>query len=532
MNKFSKVRDVNGEYVVGKIGLLRHYLVTKATENITAGDKKFLQALDKRQPPVPFRRFYQKMRETFRHNLSANGIQLFVNQAFSLLTFYLLSKGLSKNSFGELNWTLAVFLLGFSIASFGFDQLVIKKTASHEDAKHLLSIHLFHVMLSGLLLYGGLLICVIVFPAFFISPQLFLFIGLGKLLLFFSTPFKAIATGRERFRIVLWMSVSSASLKALVLLFLAVRGILTLSTVVPVFVLSDASEMAVGFYLTRQVLHLSITPRIRLREYIRFAKEGLPQIGTVIFTSALSRIDWILIGLFLSASRLAEYSFAYKAFEFATLPLLTIAPLLVPYFSRLQKAGLPLLYQPRVQLLLRTEMMIACFVALCLNLLWNPMVDLITDGKYGASNTHTILIFSLSLPVLYLNNFLWSLHFASGHLRLIFYSFVLCFALNLTGNLLLIPLFGNEGAAVAFFLSTFVQTLYYAAKLKTKLPAGLISLVACSVCALLSGSLSLLFSANVFVILLVGCTLYMVFLFCTLQLRKKDWRLLWQTVTD
>jgi len=463
------------------------------------------------------------MKSSFRSNVSANTLQLFLNQGFSLMVFYCLSRALPKEDFGELNWTLAIFLSGFAVASFGFDQMVVRMTAGGENKSELLSVHLFHVAISGFLFYGCILVTSLLFPKFFARHSLILLIGLGKLLIFFSMPFKSIAAGQEKFRLVLLMSISSTMLKGLGIVVLLLVSRLTLTLVVPIFIIADASELAFGFYFTKRSLHLPITLRTSLRRYRQFLKQGLPQLGTVIFSSALARIDWILIGLFLSAPKLAEYSFAYKAFELATLPLLVIAPLLIPLFTRLLQNQSSLLSHTKVRLLLRMEMVTACFTALCLNILWNPLVDSITAGKYGVINTRTILILSLTLPVLYLNNFLWTIHFAAGKLKIIFYSFILCFAVNVVCNLLLIPRLGNEGAAMAIFASTFAQTVFYSLYLPEKFSLGWAPLAVCAFCSLCSGYLATLVTGSKTVLFVLAIACYLLLLRCTIQLRKNDW---------
>jgi O-antigen/teichoic acid export membrane protein len=128
-------------------------------------------------------------------------------------------------------------------------------------------------------------------------------------------------------------------------------------------------------------------------------KQSLPQVGVVLITSALARFDWLFIGFMVSAIKLAEYSFAYKVFEISTLPLLAIAPLLIPRFTQLFKdenyTG------NNLKLLIRVEMIIATFTGLLLNMCWNPLIDQITGGKYGAVNSSTIFILSL-WPALHL----------------------------------------------------------------------------------------------------------------------------------
>src|ERR1043165_2558460 len=104
------------------------------------------------------------MRQKFFTNLSANTIQFGTNQAFSLLVFYFLSRGLSKDDFGELNWTLAIFLSIFSILSFGIDQIIIRKIAAGENKSQLLSLHIFHVIVTGIVFYAGLITLYFMLP--------------------------------------------------------------------------------------------------------------------------------------------------------------------------------------------------------------------------------------------------------------------------------------------------------------------------------------------------------------------------------
>jgi O-antigen/teichoic acid export membrane protein len=492
-------------------------------------ESKFSSAQE--QPSFAFCRFYFSMKETFRKKLSANTLQLVTNQLFNLLVFYLLSQQLSKTAFGELNWALAVFLFSFSIASFGFDQLVVQKTAAGEPQQKLLSLHLTHVLLSGCIFYAALFLAALLFRPFFSAHPLLLLIGLGKLLLFFATPFKAIAAGGERFRLVLRLSVSSAVLKGCCLLLLAFTHTFSLYAVVVVFVVSDASELLLAILLFVKEGALRFPFLFQAKMYVHFFRDALPQVGIVFLAAALARVDWILIGLFLSPQKLAEYSFAYKAFEFASLPLLVIAPLLLPYLTRISRSGLPLHQYAQMRLLLKAEIIIACLVALCLNGLWNPVVDTVTSSRYGASNRQTIFIFSLTLPVLYINNFLWSLHFANGRLKTILYSFVLSLAINLLGNFLLLSRYGNEGAATAYFLSVTAQTVFYAIYTKELFYFNWRSIGVCVFCAVFSGVCTAFLISNTALLLLASTGLYVLCLVGTTQLRKNEMALLWQTIT-
>lgn len=270
-------------------------------------------------------------------NLSANFCQLILNQLCGLIIFYILSTGLDKNTFGLINLALAILLAAFNILSFGIDQMSVKKIAGGEAPHSVLSLYITHVIGTGIVFYGLLFMCS---PLFEHSAQLYsllVLIGIGKLMIYFSTPFKQAASGMEQFKLLAYMSVISNIIRCCGLIAVVLFHILNLSTVIVTFISGDAAELILGIYLFRNFTKLSLLIKWDGSKYKTLLCESLPQTGVVLITSALARFDWIFIGFVLSSIKLAEYSFAYKIFEISTLPLLAIAPLLIPRFTKLFK---------------------------------------------------------------------------------------------------------------------------------------------------------------------------------------------------
>jgi len=415
-------------------------------------------------------------------NLSANTLQLIINQLSGLVIFYILSVSLDKNSFGEINLALALLLASFNILSFGIDQVSVRKIASGENPQKVISLYLAHVLITGFAFYGLLLLGRGLFPSHISTYNLLLLIGIGKLAIYFSMVFKQSAIGMERFKLLARMSVLTNVARGLALLILALLHLVTLNTVVVVFISGDVLELLAGFYFFKRETGLPTAIRWNKGAYIKLIKESMPQLGVVVITSALARFDWIFIGIFVSAIKLAEYSFAYKVFELSTLPLLAIAPILIPWFTRIFKKGE--LNIERLQLLARVEIIIATFTVLLLNICWTPVIDLLTHGKYGAINERTLFILSLCIPLQYLCNFLWTIYFAKGQLKLILTAFIITFSVNIIGDIILIPLYKNEGAAIACLAGYIVQIAFYACKNELKaLNKALYNLVICIACA-------------------------------------------------
>lgn len=392
-------------------------------------------------------------------SLSANSSQLIVNQALGFGIFYLLSVHLDKNGFGGINFVLAILLAAFNILSCGIDQLVVKKIASGGSIPAVVSMFSAHVLISGLLFYAGLL------AAYFLLPRqagvcyLLLLVGMGKLLVYFSLPFKQAMNGAERFTVLGVMSVVSNLVRFVCLVTLSLIGHLDLFSAVIVFICGDAAELIVCVFLYIFNTKIPLTVQWDRRAYLALLKEAVPQSGVVIITSALARLDWIFIGLMVSAAKLADYSFAYKIFEVSSLPLLVVAPILIPRFARMFSNGN--VQSIELFFLIRIEMVVAGFTGLLLAVCWTPLADVLAAGKYGSVNQHTIDILSLCLPFLYFNNFFWTIYFVQGRLKMIFVSFLLTFGVNLAGNIVLIPLMHNEGAALAFLLACISQAVYY-----------------------------------------------------------------------
>ncbi|HEY4194834.1 MAG TPA: oligosaccharide flippase family protein, partial [Mucilaginibacter sp.] len=121
------------------------------------------------------------MKRKLVNNLSANTLQLIINQLSGLIIFYILSIGLDKNSFGQINLALALMLAIFNILSFGIDQIAVRKLASGENPQTILSLYISHVLIIGLAFYGLLFIGRSLFPAVS-SYNIILLIGAGKLM--------------------------------------------------------------------------------------------------------------------------------------------------------------------------------------------------------------------------------------------------------------------------------------------------------------------------------------------------------------
>ena len=470
------------------------------------------------------------MKRKLTKDISANTFQVIIYQLTGILIFYFCSKYLDKRDLGEINWSVALLYTSFSILGFGIDQVTIRKIAAGHSPGSLMKLYLLHVAITGLFFYLILLSGDLLFKGFFHNHYLLVVIGLCQFLLFLSTPFKQIAAGKEKFRKLLYMSTCSNIVKAAGVLGLEWMHRLTIHGVVSMFVAGAVMELLVCVYLSRDLLKGPIRVALDKKVYMGLIRESLPQLGSVIFNSALARFDWILLGLISTSVILADYSFAYKVFEISTWPLMALGPLLLPKFTRLfPGGGSPDLLggDGELLLLLRVEMIISCFIALLLNMLWDPFIDRITGGKYGLVNTRNIFVLSGCMPFLYLNNFLWTVNFAKGRMRPVFFVSMIAFLVNLSGDVLLIPFFQGFGAAIAFLAAVLIQALLYSRVTGVgSFHKAWASLLFCAGSALVSGLLGRHLFPDVYARTAFSACAYLALLLPAGQLRPADWRVL------
>ena len=171
-------------------------------------------------------------------------------------------------------------------------------------------------------------------------------------------------------------------------------------------------------------------------------------------------------------------------------------------------------------------MIIASLTALLLNIFWAPVIDAVTNGKYGAVNSNTILILSACLPLLYFNNILWVNSFAKGHFKINFRMITFTFIVNIAGDIILIPFYKAEGAAVAFLAALLVQLVLYLRHSKNDISIkNSIAVLLCPLLAIVSGATAIYLFKDLWMITLFALAAFIFLLLVTKQLRRADWHL-------
>lgn len=441
-------------------------------------------------------------------NISINTLQVLGNQILGVFIFLLLSRYLDKDSYGELNWSLAVLMVITTILSLRLEQIVVRDVAAGKNASALLTLFLFHTVVWALLFLGVLLGCRLLFPVFFGHHPLLWLLAFSQLLLFISLPFRQLVTGKSAFGWLAVLSSVSNVIRCLGLLGFVVFPAFSLSGVLVLFTVSALAEWLLGAIIVFYQLKVPLDLKQSFSGYTTLIRDSLPQAGLVFLNAGMARLDWILMGLFSTPAHTAEYSFAYRAYEVSPLPLLAMAPFLLNSFSRRCANGV--IEAPAwMDQYIRAALIFGTLLPLLGVLSWTPLMDWLTLGKYGQTNALPFLLLSCSIPFQYLINVYWSAGFAANRLNRIFTITAITAGVVLAGDVLLIPYFAGMGAALTWLIAMVVQFLLYTGK--AFLPGSRkwsIQLLLAITIAFVAGGLAFVVTSSLPLRLGIACSVY------------------------
>jgi O-antigen/teichoic acid export membrane protein len=466
------------------------------------------------------------MRKNFIKDISSSAVQVILNQGLGLLVFVLISRYLEKEEYGEFNWTLAILTLITTILGLRLEQIIVRKVAAGNNPSKMLTLFAGHSFVFGIVFYLLLFFTSLIIPAFFQQHDLLLVLAISQLLAFLSSPFKQLANGRERFGWLAVMSSVSNLIKSIWILVAIFFSNLTIQGILIIFIIASLAELLFCFFVIRYKLGISISGRYAVSEYFNLLKESAPQVGSVFLHAFIARIDWILLGIFSGTVITAEYSFAYRFFELCPVPLLILGPVLLSRFSKYLSSNPErslLSQRQEIGFFIRCEMIVATLIPLVLNVVWSPLIDGLTNNKYGEVNKLTFFLLSLCIPFQYLINLFWTVEFAQNRLKRVFRITAVTSIIIVAGDLLMIPLLNAKGAAIVYLLATVTEYLIYLhISVIGRIKESWQSLIICIVAAVLSGFLVNFVTAVVLVQLFLALAIYFSFLIITKQIKQQD----------
>jgi O-antigen/teichoic acid export membrane protein len=441
--------------------------------------------------------------------------------------YYILSLRFSTAAFGVLSWGNAVSMWLIMIISYGLEQVSLRRLAAGNDTSTWVAAAFIYHVLSGcavtvLVLLGLKFSLPGSHEGLAILPLLFLSQGLNMLV----TPLKTLLNARERYLPYAIVSLISNSMRIGALIWLMHQGHeVSLHDAALLLLLPFAFELIVMLlFFTVRIKNMQW--KVRKRGYIGLLKEATPQALTVIFDIRLGgKADWILMGLLSTNSATGLYTFAARGFELLRMPVSVISMLLMPRLARLLQRGKRLddAEAADIQNIYRLEIWFSCALIIAMNVLWGPVISLITHGKYGFTDAAETGILSLAIPFHFSQNLLWMIAFSAKKYKAVARITIITSLINVAMNASLIPLLSGKGAALAYLTASVLQALLFGFELRKEiLDIDHAPIIRSLTAAIASYLLAIFLPVHYLLQCIIGLVAYLVVSYALRQLQRGD----------
>lgn len=462
------------------------------------------------------------MKNTLFKKFLSSGVQAISVQVIGGVFFFIIAKYLTKDSVGLYQWLNGIALALTMLLSYGMDQVVLRRIAATDRSDWAAAAYLFQVFAGSCIVFAMLFVMRFI-PAITNKEQVqyMALIFLSQAILFMGNPLKQLLNAKQLFAPYAIISTISNAGKLVVAYWLIRNRTIDLPAVIYTLIGTAVFEFIalLGYALYAGQFSFYF----KRVAYTKLLKEATPQFIAVLFDAVLARADVILVGIMCAEVVVAEYSFAYRIYEIAKLPITVVSPILLARFAPMLNTGNKLDTDKKnlLQSLLNIELFLAMMIPLVLCIIWSPLLDYVYDKKFGTSNHLQFLLLAVAIPFHFYINLLWNLGFAAKKTKELSRIMAATAIVNIVLNIILIPMYGGVGASIAYLVTT-VALLILCLRLIEKhlMTFSSISFVMLLISVSVAYFAAAMSSANVVLQLLIGLGIYLVLSVITKQLKK------------
>ncbi|HEX7456572.1 MAG TPA: oligosaccharide flippase family protein [Candidatus Nanoarchaeia archaeon] len=376
----------------------------------------------------------------------------------AIIIYLLVIPKFSVGEFGIFNTILSYTALFYVFTDFGLNAIFVREIGADPEKQKEYFKKLFGLRLIVSILVAFIATAVLAFTDYPVVAKLGIIIGLG---LIFAQTLAATSLALFQARIRYDQAVIADTIGAvanLILVFLAVRGFDSILFVIAALVAGGVIRVLVAFYLVRFQLG-EISPVFDLNFARKIAFAAFPIGLVLIFSQFNAQIDKqiVLLADYKSSLNLTGvtaagfYGFAYKIFELAIYLPAFVMNVGYPIMVQKKEAGIGSLISFTKKLAI--ALVFLGVFGLILGWVAAPFIfGILIFQKFSPALLATRILF-LGFPLFFITPLTLWLAITLGKTKEMLFIYGFAAAVNLVANLVLVPRFGYNAAAIVTIAS-------------------------------------------------------------------------------
>jgi O-antigen/teichoic acid export membrane protein len=429
--------------------------------------------------------------------------------------------------FGQYGFAIAIITLFAVLSDKGLNTYQTRQTAFINDkveAGKLIADSLYARLILGTLSFGILLLISLFLDKSDSFLIFFRFASLAMMVNFYMGSFSSTLLGFERFKLYGMLAMFSQLLLTSLSFIALYLGFSLIGIGVAHLIAGIVATTIVGYMVRQRVCRFTFHGT--LRKGLAIIKSALPLAVTAVLMTIYYRADFVMLSIMKGDEAVGYYNSAYALINglllVSTSFSATVLPRLTGYYSG-NHEQLRSLYQTGFKYMVYLGLATAfgtIFVAL-------PVYQIFYPSTYlpGVSALH-ILIWALAL--MFINSLQSGMMIAADRKQLLMYLAAIGAVVNVGLNLILIPRYSYDGAAVATVISELITGIGFFIVLKEYLPIGkLTSWLGRLAPAILAMTVFLFLfpELNVIVRIIIGAVIFIGVLILVRGLDRRDLKL-------
>ncbi len=389
--------------------------------------------------------------------VAKNSLLLFsshlVAKIFLVLSSILLANYLGVQLFGTYSFAFALAALFAPLCDLGADAYLTRELAREQSADPrriaaILSLKAALALITFLLIVAALQLFGYTEPT---STIVYLAASIMISRVYINTSF-AVFRAFQRIKYESAVIVLQRALEFLVVLLVIALGLSILQLLLLILISLGASGVVSFTLLKKKFLPHPL--QWRQSDIPAMLRGGLPFALTAIFVTIYFQIDSVMLSIMVGDESVGAYRSAYNLifglFIFSAAIVTTLYPFIARYHQTDRKLAVSV-----GQRAVRYSLMVGIPIALGCSLFSSEIMDLLYSDEYlNASITLSIIIWVL--PMMYVTNILGHVLGAIQLQRMVVFVSIVNALFNVVLNLVLIPLYGQDGAALATVATEFL----------------------------------------------------------------------------